>query len=346
MLFFQKLLLVYYIFIGVIKGEDYECPSITLTEDRRTNENVLRIIQYNTEWLYIDHYDNFDCPGSQCSWVNLTEAQTHMDYVTDVIKELNGDIINICEVEGCYELNMLVEKLNNSFVSYLKQGTDSSTGQNVGMITKIDPNVDLYRSEVRVNYPIPNSKCGYSGNTGSTGVSKHYITEYKINQMNIAFISAHLIAIPTDPERCSKREAQSQVLQYIINDYIKNGFEIIMLGDFNDYDGNVLDINSNIPLSYTLDILKGLYGEKMGEYKLISVAEKIKKDERYTDWWDSDNNCNTSSKKDYSMIDHMLVTPYIYNFISNAFIYHGYDEYCGKYMSDHYPIVVDFTFYT
>ena len=27
--------------------------------------------------------------------------------------------------------------------------------------------------------------------------------------------------------------------------------------------------------------------------------------------------------------------------IVNTFIYHGYDEYCGKYDSDHYPVVVD-----
>lgn len=25
----------------------------------------------------------------------------------------------------------------------------------------------------------------------------------------------------------------------------------------------------------------------------------------------------------------------------NVYIYHGYDEYCGKYNSDHYPVVVD-----
>jgi hypothetical protein len=25
----------------------------------------------------------------------------------------------------------------------------------------------------------------------------------------------------------------------------------------------------------------------------------------------------------------------------NTFIYHEYDEYCGKYDSDHYPVVVD-----
>jgi exonuclease III len=41
------------------------------------------------------------------------------------------------------------------------------------------------------------------------------------------------------------------------------------------------------------------------------------------------------------MIDHILVSPAIKKNIFNVFIYHGYDEFCGKYDSDHFPVVVD-----
>ena len=51
--------------------------------------------------------------------------------------------------------------------------------------------------------------------------------------------------------------------------------------------------------------------------------------------------CKTISSKDYSMIDHILVTDFIKKNIVNVSVYHGYDEYCGKYNSDHYPVVVD-----
>jgi exonuclease III len=44
---------------------------------------------------------------------------------------------------------------------------------------------------------------------------------------------------------------------------------------------------------------------------------------------------------DYSMIDHVLVTEKIKKYITNVFIYHNYPEFCGKYNSDHYPLVVD-----
>jgi len=44
------------------------------------------------------------------------------------------------------------------------------------------------------------------------------------------------------------------------------------------------------------------------------------------------------------MIDHVLLTPNLMDKIKNVAIYQAYDEYCGKYNSDHYPVIVDFDF--
>jgi exonuclease III len=336
-----KYFLLFLFFINLVYS-DTECPYVSSNGDRRTDKNRLRLVQYNVEWLFIDYYSQMNCPGSGCTWSNQSEAETHMNYVAKVVNDLKPDIINFCEVEGCDELNILKDKLDGSYLPYLKKGTDSSTGQNVGMLTRIDPLVNLYRTELKYNYPLPDSKCGYSGSVGSSGVSKHYITEFKFNGYSVAFIAAHLLAIPTDPLRCAEREAQAAVLQNIIFDYINRDYEIIMIGDFNDYDAEVLDINNNKPISRVLDILKGYQGDLAGLYKLYNIAEEIQQKDRYSDWWDSDNNCNTSSQKDYSMIDHILVTNNIRIFIYDVFIYHGYDEYCGKYNSDHFPVIVDF----
>jgi exonuclease III len=236
---------------------------------------------------------------------------------------------------------MLKTSLNdNTYMPYLKKGTDTSTGQNVGMLTRVDPVVSLYRTEDRYDYPIYGSTCGYTG-TGSTGVSKHYITEFKLSNMNIALIGTHFVAIPTDSSRCAQREGQASVLQPVIANYVSKGYEVILIGDLNDFDGVVLDVNSNKPTSQVLNILKGNFGEYKGKYELISAAENVQQSERYSDWYDSDNNCNTQSNKDYSMIDHVLVTSGIKNKISDVYFYHGYSEYCGTYNSDHYPVVID-----
>jgi len=323
---------------------DTECPNISgYPEDRRKNKNKFRIIQYNVEWLFIDYNSESNCPGYGCSWINQSEAEIHMNYVANVVNELEPDLINFCEVEGCDELNILKDYLDGSYKSYLKQGTDSATGQNVGMLTRLDPIKNLYRTENRYNYPIPGSLCGYTG-TGSTGVSKHYITEFKINEIDIALIAAHLIAIPTDSSRCAQREGQASVLQPIIMDYINKKYEVIMLGDFNDFDSEILDLNSNKPKSQVLDIFKGIKGEYAGKYNLYSIAETITQDQRYSDWYNSDNNCNTESNNDFSMIDHILVTDFIRKNIYNTFMYHEYKEYCGKYNSDHFPVIIDLIF--
>jgi exonuclease III len=303
---------------------DTECPTVTSIGDRRKDKNSLRLVQYNVEWLFIDYYSAMDCPGNGCTWHSVSDAQTHMSYVANTIKTLQPDIINFCEVEGCDELNMLKDQLDSSYNPYLKKGTDTGTGQNVGMLTRVDPLVSLYRSEEKIAYPISGTKCGSTTASGTSGVSKHYITEFKIASMNVAMIGAHLLAIPTDPSRCVQREAQSQVLQNIVSSYIQKGYEVILIGDMNDYDAEVLDLNSDKPTSRVLDIMKGLDGQKKGTYTLTNVATKIAQTERYSDWWDSDNNCNTTSQKDLSMIDHILVTENINKKITNAYIYHGY----------------------
>jgi hypothetical protein len=79
-------------------------------------------VQYNVEWLFVDYYAPMDCPGAHCTWANQSEAITHMKYVADVLKTLQPDILNLCEVEGCDELNMLISKDylgDSSYIPYL-----------------------------------------------------------------------------------------------------------------------------------------------------------------------------------------------------------------------------------
>ena len=65
---------------------DRECPNApSISTDRRTNTSSLRIMQYNTEWLFIDYYASSDCPGNGCTWKNNSQATTHFSYVANVI---------------------------------------------------------------------------------------------------------------------------------------------------------------------------------------------------------------------------------------------------------------------
>ena len=359
-MFLLKLVTIFCLAITIVNFSlyvaDTECPNVDFSKtgikDRRADKNKLRVVQYNVEWLFVDYCNSSDCPGNGCTWKNQTSATKHLQSISKIISELNPDIINLCEVEGCDELNMLTQNLNidskdsnnsnNLYQPYLKKGKDTSTGQNVGILTKIDPMGSLYRTEERYTYPIAQSTCNYTGETTTSGVSKHYITEFIIKNIHIAFIGAHLVAFPTEPQRCAEREAQAMVLQKIIYDYIQKTYEVIFLGDLNDYDGETLDANDNKPTSHVLQILKGEFGDYQGKYDLHNVAEWIvEKKDRYSAWWDKNSNC-ISSANEFSSIDHMLVTKNLLQYITQVYYYHGYLEKCNIYESDHYPLVVDF----
>jgi hypothetical protein len=167
--------------IPSIYSSDTQCSySPNKYDDKRTDKNVIRLFQYNVECMFYDEYSG--CPGSSCVWANQSEVLTHMDYVTNIINELNPDIVNFCEIEGCDEINMIIDRTNPSFNPYLIKGIDISTGQNVAMMTLIDPTIDLYRVETKYEYPISGFQCGYIGTSGTTGVSKHYITQFKFTK--------------------------------------------------------------------------------------------------------------------------------------------------------------------
>lgn len=305
-------------------------------KDRRTNPDKLRIVQFNAEWLFMTPCQAYGCP-----WANQEEQQQHISAISNVLTELQPDLAHFAEVENCDVLAAIAPE--PILYPYLIEGKDTATHQNVGLLTKIDPLVPLNRTEERVQYPVPNSTCGYTGEPGTTGVSKHLIAEFSFNNRFIALVGAHLLAYPTDKTRCAEREAQAQVLQNILFDYIKRGAEVIVLGDLNDYDAEIPDANNHKPISHVLDILKGSAGSHKGLYSLWSVGDCISQGTRFSDWYDENSNC-VSSETEFSQIDHILLTKYLYDHLAKVFMYQDYEQSCSSLVSDHYPVVADFVF--
>ncbi len=135
---------------------EFYCPTVdTKGEDRRTNTSNFRLVQFNAEWLFVDGADS--CPGTTCPWKDSTAANKHLSTIAKVISDLNPDVINLCEVESCNELTLLTQDSalsGRGYKPYMVKGTDSATGQDVGLLTKIDPLIDLYRSADRADYPV------------------------------------------------------------------------------------------------------------------------------------------------------------------------------------------------
>jgi len=119
---------------------------------------------------------------------------------------------------------------DSTYKPYLIPGTDTATDQNVGIISRIDPESALFSDEQRATIYRDESPCGrgLSAPSYNSGVSKHFISRFNIAVFGpISIIGLHFLAYPTDPERCIRREAQITVIRNIARNEINRGQQVI-----------------------------------------------------------------------------------------------------------------------
>lgn len=332
------LLIIFYIIIifSIYKLSN----NFIISKDRRINKNKLRLIQYNVEWLFLDYSEKYKCPGKGCTWKSDNDALIHLEFVSNIIKKLNPDIINLCEIKNYNSIDGILNYINNfyskPYKGYFVENKKNLESQNVGLISKIDP-IYLYRTNLELKYPIENSNCNFKNNNISTDLQKHYVAEFNINNINIILIGVHLKAF-FNKRSCAKKEAESLIIHDIILNYKNNidykdkNYEFIVIGDINDFDNDTLDVNNNKSNSLVFDIL-----EK--KCNLYNLNVKIKKKHRYSEKYDEDND----GIYEFGLLDYCLVSHNLINKISDIFIYKDFDIW-NKYNSDHLPLVIDFEF--
>ncbi|KAI9102824.1 Endonuclease/exonuclease/phosphatase [Phlyctochytrium arcticum] len=322
--------------------------------DRRSNKDELTVANFNAEWLYINGgTGSFRCPGRSCPWKNRQMALQHFNHVAVAISEMNlPDVIHLSEVEGCDALDVLIDALEKNhgvgsglYRGYLVPGRDTALGQNVGFLTKVDPFEDVIRTDDRVLYPISGSTCGFSPPGAPArlyGVTKHYFARLEVNGIRIFLTGNHFIAYPDKPERCEKREAQASIISNNIKTHLNrnNGDEVIVLGDLNDYDEEIVDAAGAVdqPISRALRLLRG-----STEPPLYNVAHHWQNlTERYSNWYDRNHNCVDDGGDEHVLIDHVLVSKGLKSRLVETYALHSYKQFCGTLNSDHWPIFARF----
>lgn len=332
------------------KGRDpfVECKAVPkLPEDRRVNKEHLSIATFNAEFLFMKGLSKLKCPGSDCDWKDDAMAQKHIDAVASMILKMNVDIIQLTEVEDCDALAALVTSLaamgDTTYKQYLVRGKDLFTGQNVALLTRVDPIADMQRSEETIEYPVPNTSCGvYDGKPSkSKGVSKHFYTRFAVDGFAkpITMVGLHFLARPDDVKRCFQREAQATVIGNIVQKATKRGDHVVVLGDFNDFSESVADIKGSAPISSTLKIIR------TAGNGLVNIASKVAQKQRYTNWWDhAPKDCIVTIPNEVSMLDHILLSPDLYELAKDtAFGHDLFQQSCDTLHSDHYPIYTSIT---
>jgi endonuclease/exonuclease/phosphatase family metal-dependent hydrolase len=298
------------------------------------------VATFNAAFLFLGTESHgLSCPGADCPWATTADAESHVLQIASVIKSLDADIVQLNEVEDCTVLEAVITQLqalgDSSYQPYLVRGTDTSTGQNAALLTRIDPVVDLQRTETRATIPVSGSTCPSSSGYSSTkGVSKHLYTTFNVTGFSkpITLVGAHLLANPESKPRCFEREAQATVLAGLANAAVDEGHHAIITGDLNDWSAAVPYKNNNAPISAALAILTG--------DNFVEVASKVAQPNRYSEWYDEDNDC-VYEDTEVSSLDHILVSKSLSAALTSVSFNHDlYTTSCSGYNSDHYPISI------
>lgn len=295
------------------------------------SQDTLKIMTFNCEFMW----DGVEPEEGRIEFEHkgdVEKAEAHMKDLAEVIRRHNPHIVNLVETEGVNA----VETLNNKFLKdlgytvYFEKGIDSYTGQDVALLSKVEiQNFGRYKEASYVgSYP--------------KSVSKNYFAMTEVYGHKIAFISLHFLSQPTEPDRVKKRESQMRTMQQLGVSLDDLGYNIVMFGDFNDFDGDedCLDINGNKPASMVLLLLKKL-GPLDKEDDLINVASKVKQEERYTAHYDKNDDGELQFPKEVSAIDHILISKRLEDNIVKVEYDHTHDP---TKVSDHFPIITTLVF--
>jgi len=327
-------------------GSEFSCSTPTTFQDRRSDKSKLTIASFNAEWMYWDNENNgpstrcpLDHSAGTCRWEDKTQLDNHLQVVAVMLVNINADIITLEEVLDCRVLQCLIDAMgDSSYKPYLVPGRDTGTDQNVAIISRVDPIIALTRDEQRATIYRSDSSCGNLPNPSyESGVSKHFIARFNIPGLGpISLIGVHFLALPTTPDRCIRREAQATVIKNIAQNERNAGREVVILGDLNDYDRDILDASNSAPTSRVSDFLKWNGNTQI----MHSALEKISnRDTRYSSWWDKNSDCIVQSGE-LTLIDHILLSPVLFQRVLTVQVYNNIVEECDSLNSDHYPIKV------
>lgn len=353
-----------------VPGECWEAPAAP--EDRRVDGSRLRLVHYNVEWLFYPEV---------AMWGSLERSLYHTQSIAAIVQQLDPDVLNLAEVRGCDALDVLLSYLppDNGLLPYLMLvfflfgfffwlidfvQTDcccflifryGAENQNVGLLTRIDPSMSMARTDEREGYPVEGSACcgegGCGNGTKTQGVSKNSWTVLRVGGMEVLLVSAHLLAFPVEQDRCQRREAQALVLQRVVqSEGFAKGRQVIVAGDINDYDPTVEDAAQSVPTSRVLDILRNANATQQAQ-RLVNVGTLANASSHlqiYSAWWDQDSSCVNSGPQEDTLIDHILISeglvPYVTAVKYMVGMYPSQTVLCNGNYSDHWPILVDFSF--
>jgi hypothetical protein len=297
-------------------------------DDRRPDPSRLTIATLNARFLF----DGREPEGEAgFPWKgNAALAREHLREIAALVRALDADAVHISEVEDLATLERLViETGDPTYRAYLVPGRDDFTRQNVGLISRVDPDGPLARTDEWASGP--------SGGAPE-GVAKNYAARLTAGHFSVTLVGAHLLAFPLDPARASRREAQAEVLRrFALAEGPRRGRALIVLGDLNDHDREVPDAAGNVPITRVLETLRRADPAGSGD-DLVNPAALLEPAMRFTAFHDRNGNGIDDGAAERSLTDHILVSSALAEDLEAVEVFPGHDPVAGP--TDHFPLKV------
>jgi len=321
------LCLVFTILVGCDRGTPEQ------GEHAAAGPVTFTVVAMNAEWLFdgVGEEEFSTAPQSP------EEAEAHLADVASYLASVDPDFVSLAEIEDRSMLDRLNEKLGGGYRPIFVQGTDDQTGQDVAALSRY-PVAETGRSDARVRYPIPESSL--RGPMGTEAVYKHYWATADVGGRTIALIGLHLLAYPDELERVVRREAQASIIRDLAKGFLDAGYDVIVLGDVNDFDADVCDAAGNEPRTCVDRLLKDVDPDREGD-ELVNVCDRLEQCERYTYWYDRNRNGIDDGDEEHSQIDHIYASRGLIPYLTDVRIDHSY---AAGTVSDHWPVIAVFEF--
>lgn len=193
----------------------------------------LRVMTINTEWLWTPYDNHVD--GSKVNRKDMSKKRylAELHFYAKMIKQHRVDIVALAEIENEYVAKDLARTLGNGWSSYFKQGRDTATGQDVGILSQLE----LVPGTVS-HYGFP---CGRAvGAKKRKCLSKVLGVAFEHQGHTFSVLTAHFLSKRKE-SRAKNLKRQSQALalvdaskqaQALIS--AEKREKLIVMGDFND----------------------------------------------------------------------------------------------------------------
>jgi hypothetical protein len=148
----------------------------------------------------------------------------------------------------------------------------------------------------------------------------------------------HLLAFPLNQGRKHERQAQADAIRSMAVEKKTEGFAVVVLGDFNDFDGHPdsLDHRGSMPITTVLSSIRAMDAADPAD-DLVNAASAAPKANRYTSFHDANQNGEVNPPDEFTSIDHVLLAPSLAGKIEFADFPHDYNP---VEVSDHFPVLV------